>query len=697
MKATLTAGELAELARAGMLDKLPATERNVRACADRESWPRERRSGKGGGWVYPISGLPAPIREAIVDQAARGGASPEIARILELNQPQSQCPATQESKLPAPIREATPPTLLKDWQREIRDARASLLAEWDRLAEMTGGVESALRTLLKAAQTRTLSPRLLALVPIANHKDGGGETRTLSRRTLYRWRAMRTEGIGALTPEPPRAAPPPPWWLASLLVHYRSGKVSVPMAMEDLRKEFPDRSDLPSLSTARAWLNKMHPLDVAKGREGPNALRARKRFKRRTTEHMEPMDVVVMDGHQLKAESVIHPLSGKAFRPEMFHIMDVATRRVVAWAAGMSENSLLTMEALNRMVEAVGVPAIVYSDNGKGLCSKLLEDDIVGYYDRLGATHETGMPGSPQGRGNVERLNQSLWIRGARRLAGYVGRDADEEKVRLVRKLREKDLKESKKTPLAMDWPVFIAWAQQQVDDYNNRSHSALAGKSPNQAWQDFLDDGWSPTLLTEEEIADLRRPEKEVSTNNGEVRLENNIYSDVSLEAFDGRRVRLSYDIYDLSRVWVRNSDGQLICIARIDANKTEYFTASAIEDAKEKRLKGQLKRLGVKEEEFRAQAAPGIGATYEVKPPPEVEKSVVVLSDHRKKEPAEAPTLQSDEAQWMARAKGLLDQQDAGEALTERDARWLERNKNAPWLRAVMINRGGARRHAG
>lgn len=61
-------------------------------------------------------------------------------------------------------------------------------------------------------------------------------------------------------------------------------------------------------------------------------LKARLGFTRRTTEGMEPGTVYTADGKTFDA-SVAHPVSGRPFRPEITTVIDVATRRVVGWAA----------------------------------------------------------------------------------------------------------------------------------------------------------------------------------------------------------------------------------------------------------------------------------------------------------------------------------------------------------------------------
>ena len=56
----LTAAHIAGLSTPG----LPKTDRGVRNLASRDGWERRRRCSQGGGWEYPLDGLPVEIREA---------------------------------------------------------------------------------------------------------------------------------------------------------------------------------------------------------------------------------------------------------------------------------------------------------------------------------------------------------------------------------------------------------------------------------------------------------------------------------------------------------------------------------------------------------------------------------------------------------------------------------------------------------
>src|SRR3546814_629053 len=144
--------------------------------------------------------------------------------------------------------------------------------------------------------------------------------------------------------------------------------------------------------------------------------------------------------------------------------------------------------------------------------------EVVGLLARVGSTPDNSIAGRAQARGKIERLQQSLWKRSARKLPTYNGRDMDNEARRRVVKLIGKDIKEAGSSRLLMSWQDFLAWAQQQVDDYNNRPHSELprtrdpqTGKlrhmSPAEYLADWRARGWKPLTLPAEVTEDLFRP----------------------------------------------------------------------------------------------------------------------------------------------------------------------------------------------
>src|SRR5690606_28996914 len=135
--------------------------------------------------------------------------------------------------------------------------------------------------------------------------------------------------------------------------------------------------------------------------------------------------IYMADGHRCDLE-VANPETGRPFRPEIVSVIDVRTRRCVGWSTGIAESAWLVADALR---DAAGkcIPGIFYTDRGCGFINRHLGAEAEGVLARLGTSIETALPYGRQARGVVERFHRSCWVRGARFLPGFVGRDMDRE------------------------------------------------------------------------------------------------------------------------------------------------------------------------------------------------------------------------------------------------------------------------------
>ena len=331
---------------------------------------------------------------------------------------------------------------------------------------------------------------------------------------------------------------------------------------------------------------------------------------------MTPDAIYTADGHTFDAE-VSHPRHGKAFRPEITTVLSAPSRRCMGWSAGLAESTWAVMDALRNAVETGGIPLIWYVDNGSGFKNVAMEDEVVGFTSRLGTRIEHSLPYNSQARGVEERSHKSIWVRGAKKLPTYMGADMDRQARQKVFKLTREHLRDTGRSPLLMAWADFITWCQGEIDAYNARPHRGLpkfrdpaTGKlrhqSPNEAWQAAIDEGWTPTAVSEAEAADLFRPYVIATTNRGEVRLHGNLYFSRDLQEFTGEKVRVGYDIHDGSKVWVRDMAGRLITVAGFEANKTNYFPQSALDKAAIGRAQARERRLENHLQEVREELNP-------------------------------------------------------------------------------------------
>lgn len=477
-------------------------------------------------------------------------------------------------------------------------------------------MENAIRAVIGMASTGTLPNHLQPLVAVANAKAGIGGTRSLSRSSLYRWLDDAKAGVTGVAPKARNGSTIPPWAPALLSLWQQPQKPTLAAALDKLCSALPPHVLPPSYSQARRFLDKMSVRDREAGRMGPREHKSVRAYVKRDTSQMWPGDAYTADGHTLDAE-VAHPAHGRAFRPELTTVLDIATRRAIGWSAGLAESTWAVLDALRHACLQGGIPSIFYVDNGSGYKNAVIGDEATGFMGRLGITISHSLPYNSQARGVIERAHQTIWVKGARELPTYMGADMDREAKQKVYKLTRADIKAVGTSRMLMAWADFVTWCEQQVEAYNNRPHRSLpkirdphTGKlrhqTPMEAWQQAGQEGWQPTLVLEDEAADLFRPYKDCITRRALVQLFSNSYFHPDLEHYHGETVRVGYDIHDASRVWVRDRAGRLICVAEFEGNKRSYFPQSFMEQAAQKRAEGRIKRAEARIEEAQAELQP-------------------------------------------------------------------------------------------
>ena len=588
-----------------------------------ESWAlrddqKRKRAGKGGGWEYHVSCFPQEIKDQLLDASIP--AHPAPATLLPVPAaPRALVLVVAPAELP-------PPATLKGWQRRAMDARAALLQLLEQLIS-AGGVEKAIKAVVKRAAEGTLPAHLQELVPSANARGGKNGGRTLSSRTLARWRAALAAANGnvvALAPldcrEDPRLPAErrksAPAWAPLLLKCWR--KPMQPFltdVLEELRTLLPPGGSGPSYDQARGFLQKLGELERQKGRLTGAALDALKPHRRRDTSHMLPGDAYTADGHCFDAE-VAHPFHGRPFRPEITPVLDIATRKCVGWSCDLAENGLAVVDALRAACEQFGPPAIFYTDNGPGFKNQMLTAPGLGILNRLGIHPEYSRPRNAKAHGISERGHRTILVKAAKELCTYIGASMDGDTKQLVFKATRKAIKNpGLPTPL-IEWDDFLTHVNAAITAYNTRSHRGLPALrdpatrkrthlSPDQAWQLGMqrmirEVPVDQHLVPANELADLYHPMVERTVLKGEVQIgskSNGLakrYYSAALKEHHGERVHVALSPSDPSKVWVRSiGDQRLLAVAKLEGNASPYFALSLIEEKRAQRGKARHGRL--------------------------------------------------------------------------------------------------------
>lgn len=568
---------------------LPSTERNILRRATQEKWPFRTRAGRGGGREYAVDGLPADVQQEIKSRCLK-------TELATLSAPQLPIEKTKDS------------ASLTERQRRVADARQGVLHAMQKIMESDGcKVKRAAQKLLDIAHTEPAG-HVASMLRLARDPRGSDGGEFPSVRSLQRFidRAKCHE----LAPRVKRKDMTIPAWAPLFLSYWqRPEKPSVDHAYRRFAAEW--QGEMPSIHQVRRFIEKIGNVSREVGRRGANDLKNIKAFKRRTFDHLLPTDVYSADGHTFDAE-VQHPDHGRPFKPEITSIVDIATRRLVGWSIGLAESSLAVLDAIRVAATVCGSPAIFYVDNGSGYKNAMMNDAATGLMARMGTTLEHSLPYNSQARGVIERLHKTVWVTGAKELAGYMGADMDREAKNAIHKISRAELKTRGKTQAITltSWEDFKRFCVAKVDEYNNRPHRSLPKivdpvtglkrhSSPNEQWAWFVEQGFV-AQLEDETAAPLFRPQALRTAQRCEINLFGNRYFARALEEFNGEQLAVGYDIHDASRVWVYSEDGRLICIAELNGNNSAYFAKPVVQQAREKRAKGRLKRVDAAREEI-------------------------------------------------------------------------------------------------
>ena len=512
-------------------------------------------------------------------------------------------------------------TELMNWQRETAENRLFVVRYIQQKVKQGAKKTPVIEQFVMDANDQLLPEEMQVAVQKANAK--AGEDRTVSRRSVFDWvkavedaEKQKINVISALAPKA-RKTDVPVWAMDLLKLWAQPQKPSLAAVLELLPNYLKADVPCPTYNQAYRFIKeKIGNVEAQRGRMGPRELKNLKPFIRRDTEQLLPTDVYTADGHCFDAE-VAHPMHGKPFRPEITAIIDVATRRLVGWSIDLAESGWAVLDAVRMSACECGIPAIFYVDNGSGYKNQMMGAKGRGVMARLNTEMSHALPYNSQAKGLIERSHQTLWIKAAKNLPSYIGKDMDAEASNKMFKLTRSEIKQIGVSKGLMSWSDFLDYAAQVVNDYNNKPHSSLKRitdpvtlkkrhLSPLEAWNEALEMGAPIDRVEDWDAEDLFRPYEERKVRRGEIELFGNRYFSQELSEYHGDTVCVGYDIHNADRITVRDEDGRLICYAYWNANKRAYFPQSKVEQARQRRADGRLRRLAVKQDEVLLEANP-------------------------------------------------------------------------------------------
>lgn len=633
IKTHYSAEELAQMGLPG----LPTTSRNIREKAKKEGWSSQKRKGVGGGYEFDMNSLPqvaqSALRERIYQSLLEVTSNPDYEKKATRKQKISSsqevevlrnCPALLDRKVSS----------LTDKQKQIADARAALSMEVEKLRDAGMSRSAAVKYVATASRNGSLPEHLRSLAEIANARKG---SRTgIGERSLQEWLTIfestkpGVERMAMLAPGHLKAKKPEQIkWLPDFLAHWRNRKgPNLREAYRSFEAEwaivYADQPAMaaacPSYDSVRRAMEKLPRREKARGRVSGSAALAYECFQKRDWSQMPVNGCWIADGKSLEMK-VAHPDHGRPFTPELTLIIDGLTRFVTGWSLSLSESVIAVADAYRYAMRHFGKPLFVYSDNGGGETNKTLDADVTGIFSRLGIEHPTSIPGRPQSRGIIERLNKGIPRRVAMQFDTFSGDSADREHARITSRAIQSAVKAQENgrelTPVQRaalgklpSWQQLLDAIAEEVDAYNNgHEHRELPKRNgrhmtPAAYRRAVLEaEGDEIEYLTDVELREAFMPEMVRTAQRGWLRLFNNDYFSEELIQVDSEEVRVAFDIHDPSSVVVRRMDGSYVCTAIWNGNKRAAIPVSAMDVATEKRRQRRLNRVEDKRKEIEAE----------------------------------------------------------------------------------------------
>ena len=291
------------------------------------------------------------------------------------------------------------------------------------------------------------------------HQDLMGRQRSLSERTVYRWRAaFRGGGVGALEPAPRERISTSNALSKSMVRYLRAQKLldpeaSVPEIIH--RAEARGIVKKNEVNRTSAW-RACRRMSLPVRRPRLKVERDMRRFA-----HPHRMMMSVADGKHFRAGQ-------DRLRRVALTLLDDATRKGLGILVGTSECTEVFLRTVQTAIAHFGLMTSLFVDNGPGFVS----GDTRRALAALGVQLIHGSPAYPQGHGKIERFNRRLKAEVLRGLDGNPAVDPD---------------------PGALTLRL-SHWLH---EIYNQDPHRGLDGDSPNDRWhadeRDLIypEDGW--------------------------------------------------------------------------------------------------------------------------------------------------------------------------------------------------------------
>lgn len=720
-----SAAEWAQAARAAGVDKaiLPLSGRNLTARAKKDNWPCRSREKSGGGLEYPMSALPEAARLLIsrheLAGAARAGAAEGMRASLK---------STMDARAKLAARTAGLAEFLRLTPAQQREADAK--------AAIIDACRGYIRTLgLPAKRGRELFANEYSAGRVPVDAWVREEVPKCSRGSIENWeRELDCYGLSGLASKYGQhrkgtglieSTPEIKQFLLGMLHDYphagaglimkglraRFGKDNIPH-IRSVQRYLADwkeknRQLLTAVTNPDAWRSKYQ---AAGGDAGARIVRLNQRWELDSTK----ADLMLADGMR-------HVIVG---------IIDVYSRRMKLLVS-RSSSAMAVASVLRRALLDWGPCEEAGTDNGSDYVSQHIRRVFAG----LNITHDIAPPFTPEHKPFIERGLGTFSHDLMELCAGYIGHNVAERKnIEARRSFAQRLMKEGERLELRMTAEQLQEFCDQWAENvYHQQPHSGLKGRTP---WD--VAASWTGEIRA---IADERALDVLLAEAPGDggfrsitkkgLRIDNALFEAAALGGLEGSRVKVLLDEADIGRVYVFDEDGLFVCVAECPertgisrkelsgARKAHQKKVVAEEKAALKAAAKATKTKDIVQEIFieRAEAAGKLahfpqrrgeyttdalqqagkaaraGKAPAAKPVSADEQARMAaleaellpdLPSRPRAEVVKLPPRETRETRF-ARALDIARRQQAGQAVSEEEARWVSVYRTLPEYRAL------------
>lgn len=276
----------------------------------------------------------------------------------------------------------------------------------------------------------------------------------------------------------------------------------------------------------------------------------------------------------------------KAVRPKLVCWIDTRTRCIMGDVLCVDANSDILKKSMVKMIYSSpgGIPKHLHIDNGKDYTSKQMtgqnrkdrvfeamdpneffDEETIGFYRSIGIQEwSRSLPYQPWGKGHIERFFNTVNLKFTRWMDSYVGTLTASKTACKIEKDAEKMLAEGRLLTMEEFYDV---WTEFKETKYHVRPHNSL--KKEKQKWLtpislfENAEEHYRKPLPSREYVASLLMRSEIKPVKNIGITHMNTLYTSDELAYYVNQKVRIKWDVDDITRLYVYTLDGTKICEA--------------------------------------------------------------------------------------------------------------------------------------